>query len=442
MSNIIDISVIILLILLNAFFAAAEIALASVRRARVQQLVEEGNSNAALVQRLTNNPSLFLATIQIVITLSGFFTSAFGVVSLVILLAGFLKNINISFISTQADTIALVLITTLLSFLSLLFGELVPKSIAITKAEQIALAVARPIYVLSQLTRPMVAILTGMTNLVLRLLGQHQKTTYPSVSAEEIRLMVETAEDEGVIPETEGEMIDNIFDAGDRPVRDVMIPRVDVIAISETSLVEAAKLAIMQSGHTRLPVYRESIDNVIGVIHAKDLLQEIPRDAILENIPKLIRPTIYIPEGRTVNILLRELRQQRTHMAIVLDEYGGTAGVVTLEDLLEEIVGPIRDEYDHQEIPELVWIDPQTVLVNGSLPLDEFEEALDLTLGDEANDADTVGGLIFALSGKIPHEGEIIDLPEVTLKVTQMQNRRITRLEAHRKEPILPAQES
>ena len=441
MSNIIDISVIIILILLNAFFAAAEIALASVRRARIQQLVEEGNSNAVLVQRLTNNPSLFLATIQIVITLSGFFTSAFGVVSLVLLLAGFLKNLNISFISSQADTIALILITTLLSFLSLLFGELVPKSLAITKAEQIALSVARPIHILSKLTRPLVALLTGLTNLVLRLLGQHQKTTYPSVSAEEIRLMVETAEDEGVIPASEGEMIDNIFDAGDRPIRDVMIPRVDVIAVAESSEVKEAKQTLIQSGHTRLPVYRESMDNIIGVIHAKDLLQELPPNAVLEDAPNLIRPTIYIPEGRTVNTLLRELRQQRTHMAIVLDEYGGTAGVITLEDLLEEIVGPIRDEYEHQEIPELVWINPQTVLVNGSLPLGEFADALDITLGPEAEDADTVGGLIYTLSGKIPHEGEIINLPEVTLKVTQMQNRRVSRIEAHRKAPILPGSE-
>jgi CBS domain containing-hemolysin-like protein len=253
--------------------------------------------------------------------------------------------------------------------------------------------------------------------------------------------MVETAEDEGVIPASEGEMIDNIFDAGDRPIRDVMIPRVDVVAVAESSEVKEAKQTLIQSGHTRLPVYRESMDNIIGVIHAKDLLQELPPNAVLEDAPNLIRPTIYIPEGRTVNTLLRELRQQRTHMAIVLDEYGGTAGVITLEDLLEEIVGPIRDEYEHQEIPELVWINPQTVLVNGSLPLGEFADALDITLGPEAEDADTVGGLIYTLSGKIPHEGEIINLPEVTLKVTQMQNRRVSRIEAHRKAPILPGSE-
>ncbi|MGI5836973.1 MAG: hemolysin family protein [Chloroflexota bacterium] len=423
-----QLAVILLLIVINAFFAAAEIAIVSMRKTRLRHLAEEErNPQAMTVQRLIEQPARFLATIQVGITLAGFFASAVGAVSLVLVVSTWLSGVPVPLIALNAYTIAFVLVTVIISFVTLVFGELAPKNLAMARAEAVALTLARPVEMISYLAAPLVWILTASIGLVMRLAGSPERARVNPITEEEIMAIVASGEEEGIVEPQERKLIDEVFEFGDTLVEEVMVPRVDVRALPRTATIAAARRAVVDSGHTRLPVYDGDLDNIIGVVHAKDVLQNLPPNATEEQIHKpvtsIMRRAYHIPGSKRVAELLPELQRQQLHLAVVVDEYGGTAGIVTLDNLLEEIVGPIRDEYDSREEPEIQMVAENQAVVIGGADLGDVGSALGVDL--ETEGVDTVGGLVYARLGRIPIEGDMVTLPDATVEVLSMRGRRV-----------------
>ena len=425
-----QVGIIVILILLNGFLAASEIAIVSVRKPRVKGLAEEGSLAARAVMRLSENMSRFLATIQVGVTVSGFFASAVGAVSLATLLTVTLRSSGVPAIAAAAEPIALVIVTLIISYFTLIFGELVPKNLALHHAEGWSLRSARLVEVFGTLTAPLVSLLTSSTNLVLRLFGLRQRAMIVHVTEDEIISMVDAGEEEGVIQSFEREMIRGVFDFGDTLVREVMVPRIDIAALEKSTPVQQALDTFLRLGFSRLPVYEGSIDEITGVLYAKDLLRYFSGEPRPQGISALARPPAFVPATKRVSELLRELQQSRTQMAIVVDEYGGTAGLVTMEDMLEEIVGEIRDEYDLEE-SRLVILSHDEVLANGLVSVGDLEDALELRLGVE--DVDTVAGLVYSALGRIPVAGDRVEVSEVTLTVESVSGRRIRQVRVLRK---------
>jgi putative hemolysin len=421
-SVILDLALILVLILVNSFFAAAEIAIVSVRKSRLRQLAEEGNKQAESVLRLSEEPSRFLATTQVGITLAGFFASAIGALTAVALVSGLLKQVPISFINAASQTISFILITTIIAFATLVIGELVPKNIGLLHAETLSLSIGRFIIWTSWLLTPAVWVLTVSTNAVLALLRVPTKVKVPSITAEEIRAMVEAGEEEGVFEEGEADMIQGVFDFGEGRAREVMIPRVDIKAIEKTDSVAEALEMFLKFGHSRLPVYDDSLDNVIGILYAKDLLRFFATGQKETALVSLMRKATFVPESKRLDELFQELQRSRRHIAIVVDEYGGTAGLVTLEDLLEEIVGEIQDEYDVEEV-QVEVLTPNEIVASGRAPLSDISEVLSLNFEEE--DVETVGGLVYSRLGRMPTVGDKIHTPELDIEVLAVQGRRI-----------------
>ncbi len=423
-STLIQFALIVILVLFNAFFAASEIAIVSVRKTRMRQLAEEQkNHRAQAVMRLAESPSRFLATIQVGVTLAGFFASAIGAIAAVATVQNFLSQAPIPLIAQASAPIAVTVVTLSVAFFTLLFGELVPKNIAVTYAEGIALSVAKPIEWIAVIFMPFVAILTWMTDIILVSLGSKERAQIPEISEEEIRSIIEAGEEEGIVEPMELKMIEGVFDFGETVVREIMVPRIDIIAIPRQASIEDALNVFLQAGFTRLPVYDTSLDNVVGILHAKDLLKHFGGRIRVENVEAIMRPVLFVPETKKVNELFTELQHKRTHMAIVVDEYGGTAGLVTLEDIVEEIVGEIHDEYDTLE-RQIEQVAPNEVVVSGKVTLDELNDALDLTLSGKG-EYDTVAGLIYSELGRIPNPGDRVFVNGITFTVLAVQGRRI-----------------
>jgi putative hemolysin len=427
-----DLILILALVVVNAFFAGAEIALVSARRVRLRQLAEDGNRAARVVLRLVETPARFLSTIQIGITLAGFFASAIGALSLVAALTNVLSGL--AFLPPSwAGGLAVVIVTTAISFISLIFGELVPKTLAVQAADSVALRVAQPILGLSRLAAPIVSLLTGTTNLILRLVGSHSRAQFPSVSQDELLAMVETGKDEGVIEASAASMTEGVFGLGDRRARELMVPRVDLAALPADGTVADARRLFLSRGHSRMPVYNGDLDHVIGVLHMKDLLSLIGSDLDSRPIAPLVRPPLYVPEGQMADTLLRQLQRERRHLAIVIDEHGGTAGILTLEDLLEEIVGEIADEYDPDAHEPLTQVASDEVVVTGGLSVADLNDALDLRLIEPG--VDTISGLVTARLGRFARVGDIVDLGEASAEVLAIDRNRIRRLRVTRTAP-------
>ncbi len=437
----IELAVIAVLILLNALFAAAEIAIVSVRRSRLRHLAEEERDRAAMtVQRLLEQPGRFLATTQIAVTLAGFFASAVGAVSLVVVMTAWLSSQPVPWIAYNAYGIAFVLVTVFISFVTLLFGELVPKNLAIMRAESVALRLGRPVELVAKIAAPVIWILTASTNLVLRLTGNPERARVNPITEEEIMAMVASGEEEGVVEPTERKLIDEVFEFGDTLAEEVMVPRVDVRALPKEATLAQARQAVVETGHTRLPVYDGDLDNIIGVVHAKDVLHALPPQATPEQtdrpVTTIMRRAYHVPSSKRTAELLPELQRQQLHLAVVVDEYGGTAGIVTLDNLLEEIVGPIRDEYDAREEPEIQVVGDGEAMVIGGADLEDVGAAVGVDL--ETEGVDTIGGLVYARLGRIPNEGDTVDLPDAEVEVISMRGRRVWKAKVIRK---LPAEE-
>jgi putative hemolysin len=417
-----------LLILVNGLFAMAEYALIMVRKTRLHQLADEGLRSAQLALKMTSGEQLtrLMATIQIGVTVVATLSSGLAASSTVEPLAAWLRAHLPTMFTLYAGTIALLVVTLPVAVLTLVIGEVAPKSLGLQYAERIALVAVYPLSWLQTLLVPAVSLLTALSNLVLKPFGGTASFSPPAINEEEIKLLVEASEKQGVLEAEETEMIESILDFGDTPVRKVMTPRIDITAFEiGGSLSELVRL-IGESGHSRIPIYEGDMDNIIGIVHAKDLLGlAVSTEAGEADIRRIMRPAYFIPETKKIGELLSEFRRSRQQIAIVRDEYGVTSGLVTIEDLLEEIVGDIQDEYDTEE-PMVTEIDNRTYLLDGRMSLEDINERFELHLPEE--EADTIGGFVFALLGRQAQAGEEVVYEDIRFCVEATDGRRITKV--------------
>jgi putative hemolysin len=436
MDLVVQLVVIVVLTLLEGFFVAAEIALVSIRHSRVDQLVDEGNRAARRVRGLLDNPGRFLAVSQLGLTLLGFFASAFAAVSLADGLAGILVRVDA--LRDGAHAISLVVVTIVIALFTIVFAELVPKTLALAHTERFALALSQPIDVIGHVLGPVISLLTGLTRAVAGGLGARVSAD-AQISAEELKLIVERGGEQGVLEAEEEQMINAVIELGERRVHEVMVPRIDIVGLEVGGTFEEAVERIIAEGHSRLPVWEQSIDQVVGILYAKDLLRFL-KEASADPPPirALLRTPLFVPESITIDDLLRQLQRRKVHLAVVLDEYGGTAGLVTIEDLLEEIVGEIQDEYDVEE-PMVVRLDHDRARIDGRASVDELGELwddLDVdALLEDREEYDTLGGLLFHRIGGVPKPGDQVRVGALTLTVETTDGRRAGKVLVVRERP-------
>ena len=441
-SIILKLLLLLILILVNAFFAMSEMAVVSLNDNKLRKMAEEGNKKAAQVLRLTENSSKFLSTIQIGVTLAGFLTSASAATTFADMLTDWLTvqfAISSDMGLAAISGLSVVLITLLMSYFSLVLGELVPKRIALNNPEGISLAVAGVLLFFKAVLSPVVALLSASTNLVLRIIGIDPNAEQQEVTEEEVLMMVDAVEESGVIEESQKEMINNIFEFHDIVAAEVMTHRTDMCAVELRDSIEDVINLATERGYSRIPVYDEELDNIRGLVYVKDLLRyvgrELPADGnILEQI---MREAYFVPESKRCGTLFAEMTERRLQMVIVSDEYGGVAGLVTMEDLLEAIVGNMQDEYDNED-EEFTQVDKDTFHIDGVMSLDEVEDELGIKLPD--GDYDTIGGMVMDLLGRIPCEDETpsVEVGGFSFTVTAMDERRIEEIVARR----LPEEET
>jgi len=421
--TVLELLVIVVLVLLNGVFVAAEIALISIRHSRVEQMVDDDVPAARRVRRVIDDPGRFLAVVQLAITFIGFLASAFAAINLVEALSTFMLGLNVG--DAYATPIALVVVTILLSLFTIVFGELVPKSLALAHTERFALTLSGPVELLGRLLGPLVTGLASLTDRIARWLGA-DVSREAQITAEELKLIVERGGEQGVLEAEEEQMINAVIELGERRVHEVMVPRVSIVGIRVNATFEEAIDVVIEEGHSRIPAYEESIDEVVGILYAKDLLPYLKSDAAPRpGLRALLRPPVLVPESMTIDDLLHELQRRKVHIAIVLDEYGGTAGIVTIEDLLEEIVGEIQDEYDVEE-PMVVRISEDEARIDGRADVDELLELFDIELHlEDEEEYDTVGGLMYHRIGGVPSPGDIVRVDGLTLTVETTDGRRV-----------------
>jgi len=418
------------LILINSLFVAAEIALVTVRRSRLQQMIEEGDRGARRVARLIADPSRFLAVIQIGITFIGFLAAAYAGANLAVALQPVVAGVQP--LASQAEVIALLLVTAFVSLVTIVVGELVPKRLALAHAERYALLVSRPVILLGRILGPLVWLLTAITNATTRVLGVRE-IDEDRLTSEEIRILVERGGEQGVIEAEEEQMIGAVLELGKRRVHEVMVPRIDIAALAADAPLDELVDTIVREGHSRIPVYEETIDNVIGILYAKDLLPYLKGVDHPPPTRTLLRTPLFVPESMTIDDLLHSLQRRKVHIAIVLDEYGGTAGLVTIEDLIEEIVGEIQDEYDVEE-PMIEPLGDDQARIDGRASVDDLMEHFDVTFnGSDHEEYDTVGGLVYHHIGGVPKVGDTVDVNgTLTLTVESTDGRRVGKVMAVR----------
>ena len=416
----------IVLIFINAFFAAAELAIVSLSEGKMRKLAEEGDKKAAKLLKLIQAPDNFLSTIQIGITLAGFLASAFAADSFADRLVRWLvDDCNWTVPESTLNAIAVVVITLILSYFTLVLGELVPKRLAMKKSEGVARATCGVVSALTVVFRPISWLLSKSTNGVLRLLRIDPKDTGEEVSEDEILMMVDIGEEKGTIETAEKEMIENIFEFNNTTAEDVMIHRTDMVMLWVEDPAEEILRTIEESGMSRFPVYEENADDIIGVLSTRDYLFNTHREKPC-SFRELLRPAYFVPESVRTDALFRDMQSKKVHMAIVVDEYGGTSGLVTMEDLLEEIVGNIYDEFDPQDEQEIVQLEDNLWRVAGATELETLAETLDIDLPEE-EEYDTLGGLVFSQLTAIPEDGSKLEVEACGLhiKVEELSDRRV-----------------
>lgn len=420
----------LVLVLLHAFFAAAEVAIVSIRKSRLNQLIEEGYPPAQWVASLAENATRLLTTTQLALKLLGFLTVALAASTYGDPLAGWLAGLNLAWLSSVSYPLAIAIITLGLVLLVLIFGELIPRELAARSPEPFAFWAIYPMRAAAVAAFPLAKVVVAINHLFT---GQGEPATHglPFVIEEEIKTLVDAGEEGGFIEEEEKEMIYSIFEFGDTLAREVMVPRIDMIAIEvNTSILEALEVVI-QAGHSRIPVFEETIDNILGILYAKDLLQYWRSDASSLKLRNILRGVYYIPETKKVDELLQELQQRKVHIAIVVDEYGGTAGLVTIEDILEEIVGEIQDEYDSEEAFMEV-ISEDEIIFNGRMDLDDVNHIMGLELPTDRSD--TLGGLVYSNLGRVPAIGDKVTIQNVEITVLSVMRRQIKKVKVVRTE--------
>lgn len=421
------------LILVNAFFSMSEIAIITLNDLKLQKMAEDGDKKAMKILSLTKNPSNFLSTIQIGVTLAGFLTSAAAADNFAKPFANMLaKLFNIDSGAAWLETISLFIVTIIISFFSLVLGELAPKRIAMQRYEQISFKIAGILTFVKGLFKPFIKILSFSTNIVVRILGFDPNASEENVTEEEILMLVDAGEENGVIEESQKEMINNIFEFDDIIASDVMTHRTDIEAVElGDDFSEVLKKSITE-GYSRIPVYEEDLDNIKGVIYVKDLLKYVGK-----TIPKslkiadIMRKAYFFPETKRCGDLFNEMTEKHLQLVFVCDEYGGISGIVTMEDLLESIVGNMQDEYDNEE-EEIEQVNDTTFSLDGTSDIEEVEEILDIKFPE--GDYDTVGGFIMAELGRIPSENEnpMVEYAGYSFTVDEVDDRRIERITAEK----------
>ena len=424
MSDLLRGVLVLLLVLGNAFFVAAEYALVTARRSRLQEFADGGSRRAKIALRIMDSPIRFIGTVQLGITAFSIALGAIGEPLVEHFLDPFL-----------ATTIAFILAFSIVTYLHVTLGELVPKAIALTKNESTALWVALPIEAFYVATYPLVWFLQESANRFTKLFGiEPAAAGIVAHNEQEIRMIVAAAEDTGVIARTEEEMLYKVFDFADKEVHEVMVPRPEVVAISISLPSEEALSALLDSPYTRYPVYRESLDEIAGILHVRDLFSALHDRGIAQvELEQLLRPVYIVPETKDLAALLAEFRKQNQHMAVVVDEYGAMQGIVTLEDLLEEIVGEIEDEFDLPD-ESIERIDETRVRIEGTFPIDDFNEQFESDL--EVEDYHTMAGYVFGLLGRAPEVGDEVTNDGLVLRVVEVEGSRIQRLEVEFREAI------
>ncbi len=405
--------ILIISLMLCTTASAAETALTSVSRIKLKSLVEEGDKKALEIERLIAKPNVFLSTILVVNSVA------------VIVASSMTTVLALRFIPDYGEVIGTILI----SLVVLIFCEITPKTAAVQNPLRWARVLVKPVRGVAWLLHPLVVALSAITNTLVRLFGGQMKHLGPFVTEEELRLLVNVSEEEGVLEEEETEMIHSIFEFADTTVREVMIPRIDMVTLECNATVDEAVDLALQGGFSRIPVYEETIDNIIGVLFTKDMLKQLREGHNSYPIRELVRPAYFVPETKKLDDMLREIRQKRTHMAIVVDEYGSVAGLVTIEDLVEEIVGDIQDEYDREEnLYEQVT--QYEYVFDAKINIDEFNELMDTDL--ESEDYDTLGGFLLAQLDKIPVAGDTITYKDLAFTVLTTRGLRITKVRVER----------
>ena len=424
-----------LLIALHAFFASAEVAVVSVGKARLHQISAEGRPSARLIASLAGNATRLLTTTQLAIKLFGFLTVALAVHAYSGPLAVWLAGMDPFWPASQHQLAAALLITLSLVVVVLVTGELLPRALATRYPEPIALAAIYPLVMLGFVATPLVRLAAALNRLLTGDRGPAGSTGLPLVTEQQIKTLVDAGEEGGVIEEEEKEMIYSIFELGDTLVNEVMVPRIDVAALEVKTSLKDALAVIVQAGHSRIPVYEDTVDTVVGILYAKDLLRYWPDFETL-NLRDILRDAYFVPETKPVDELLQELQQRKVHIAIVVDEYGGVAGLVTIEDVLEEIVGEIQDEYDTEEA-FVERISPEEAIFDGRTDLHDVNDAMGIDL--PTGTSDTLGGLIHSSLGRLATIGDWVRVGDVELRVISMLGRGIRKVHVARLPSHAPA---
>lgn len=408
--EILHLAFLVVLLMFSAFFSGSETALMVSNRVKIKELSQEGNKKARTAEGLLKYPERLLTTILVGNNLVNIAASSIA------------TSLAITFFGGKGVGIA----TGVMTVLVLIFGEIIPKSFSAQKPEKVAIQVSPYIKTLEIILTPVIKIFVWLTRKVNALGGVQPGAQKPYVTEEEILRYIHVGEREGIIERKEKEMINSIFEFGDTMVKEVMVPRIDIVAVEVNTPLSVLLNLFREKGHSRIPVYRETIDNIIGMVYAKDLLNFMGEG--LENrveIKEIMREPYYVPETKRVDQLLSELQKERVHMAIVLDEYGGTAGIVTIEDLIEEIVGEIQDEYDKEE-REIEFLNEGEIIVDGRVDIDELNDLLEISL--PAEDYETISGFILSRLGYLPEEGEELQFDDLRLRVDRVENHRIMKI--------------
>ena len=415
----------VILIFCNAVFACAEIAVISMKENKLSLLSEKGDKRALKLLNLTKEPAKFLATIQVAITLSGFLGSAFAAENFSSIIVNWLIGVGVGISSETLDTISVIVITIILSYLTLIFGELVPKRVAMRKGEKIALAMSGLITVIAKIFAPIVWLLTVSTNGVLRLFGIDPNSESDEVSEEEIRMLLEEGKEKGVIDNDENEIIQNVFEFDDLSVGEIVTHRTELSILWLDDKEEVWEETIKNSNHTFYPICKESMDDIVGILDSKEYfrLDDKSKDNVLQ---KSVRQPYFIPKVLKADVLFRNMKESKRYFAVVLDEYGGVIGIVTMNDLIEQLLGDfITEEIGVEEEADIEEIDSNTWKIKGSAEIEDIEEALNIKLPKE--DFNTFNGLIFAALGKVPEDGSTIEvkIPGLLIKVTEIRDHKV-----------------
>lgn len=415
-----------LLLFSNGFFVAAEFSMVSVRKTRITQLTNEGNISAKIALETIKDLDKFIAAVQLGVTISSLGLGWVGEATVVKMVMPLFNFLPVNYKLAAAHTIAVAIAFTLITVLHVVLGELIPKSIALQYSERVSLMVALPMKIIKKIFSPIIFVLNSLGGFFLKLIKiSPSRTSHLAHSTEELNMLINASYNEGVLNETEKELLHNVFKFSDLTAKQVMIPRTDMACISaDITLDELNKLAT-ESQYTRYPVYEENLDHISGIVHVKDLY------ALLLNkeefsVEKLLRPVFLVPETITMDNLLREFQKRQSQIAIVIDEFGGTSGLITLEDVLEEILGEVQDEFDEDEEADIKQIGEDTYLANAMMRLDEIAEFFDIEIIDE--DVDTLGGFVVKILGRIAEINDVVDIQNLECRVQEIDGARVTKL--------------